>query len=394
MYFPVKSGSALWWVDSGDLLQNSLPQTVSPVPSSVNRVSVIDQIATVVRNGILDGEWSVGWLPGERRLSEDLGVGRNSLRAALRILEAEDIIEIIPKQGVRIARRTPRPVTRGKHVVGLLSPAPIETVYPRKILYINALRDQLAKDGYILNYYYGNQYLRTGSEKAMRRLVEKEQCDCWMLVASNKVVQNWFWRNNISCLIAGSCHKGIELPFVDIDYKALCRHAVLTLRRLGHRNIVYLTPTPELAGDIQSETGFLEGLEGTVGDNPVEGNILYLDPNVDHAVHAVNRLMEKHSRPTALLVNNAFQYLTVFNALIQRGLRVPNDVSLICRGSENFLSYLKPSPARYEQSAIQFAGKLFRNIKKLIHNPSIKPKSISLTPEFVEGGSITYPEPE
>ena len=162
----------------------------------------------------------------------------------------------------------------------------------------------------------------------------------------------------------------------------------------GNLAKVHLRTGPAGYGDIQSETGFLEGLEGTVGDKPVAGSILYLDPTADQSVHAVNRLMEKRSRPTALLVNNAFQYLTVFSTLTQRGLSVPNDVSLICRGSENFLSYLKPSPARYEQSAIQFAGKLFRNIKKLIHNPSIKPKSILLTPEFVEGGSITYPEPE
>lgn len=363
------------------------------MPLTVDRVSVIDQTATVIRDGILNDEWR-GWLPGERRLSKDLGVGRNSLRSALKILELEGMINIIHRQGVRIIGNTSKLTTKKSHVVGVLSPSPIETVYPRKILYIDALRDRLAKDGYILKYYDGNQYFKTGSEKAVQRLVEQEQCDCWMLVASNKAVQNWFSSNNISCLIAGSCHRGIDLPFVDVDYRALCRHAVVTLRRLGHRNIVYLTPPPLLAGDIRSETGFLEGIHECFGENPAAGSLLHLDSSFDHIVYVVNRLMKKRSRPTAILINNAFQYLTVFSALTQGGFRIPNEVSLICRGSEYFLRYLRPTPARYEQNPIMFAGKLYRNIKRLIHNPSIKPKSILLIPDFVEGGSISHRESE
>ena len=363
------------------------------MPLTVVRISVIDQTAAVIRDAILNNEWR-RWLPGERRLSKDLGVGRNSLRAALKILEMEGMIKIIHRQGVQIIGNTSKRTTKKSHVVGVLSPSPIETVYPRKILYIDALRDRLAKDGYILKYYDGNHYFKTGSEKTVQRLVEQEQCDCWMLVASNKAVQNWFSSNNISCLIAGSRHQGIDLPFVDVDYQALCRHAVVTLRRLGHRNIVYLTPPPLLAGDVRSETGFLEGINECFGDNPAVGNIVHLDPSVDHIEHTVNRLMKQRSRPTAMLINNAFQYLTVFSALTQRGLRVPNEVSLICRGSEYFQRYLRPTPARYEQSPFLFAGKLYRNIKKLIHNPSKKPKPILLIPDFVEGGSISHRELE
>ncbi len=360
------------------------------MPLKVDRVSVIDQTVAVIRNGILDGEWS-GWLPGERRLSKDLGVGRNSLREALKILETEGRIKIIHRQGVRINRNASKLASKKSHVVGVLSPSPIETVYPRKILYIDALRARLAKDEYVLKFYDGKQYFKTGSEKAIQRLVQQERCDCWMLVASSKAVQNWFWSNNISCLIAGSCHQGIDLPYIDVDYQALCRHAVVTLRRLGHRNIVYLTPPPLLAGDIRSETGFLQGINQRFGDNSAVGNIVHLDPSVDRIIHTVNRLMKQRSKPTAMLINNAFQYLTVFSALTQRGLRVPNEVSLICRGSEYFQRYLRPTPARYEQSPILFAGKLYRNIMKLIHNPSIKPKSILLIPDFVEGGSIANP---
>lgn len=358
------------------------------MPLTVDRISVIDQTAATIRKGILGGEWK-GRLPGERRLSRDLSVGRNSVRVALKILESEGMVEILPKRGVQIMSNEARPARKRNLVVGMLSPSPMEIVYPRQILWIDSLRDQLAKAGHILKYYSGHHYFRTGPDKAVQKLVEQESCDCWVLVASNKAVQEWFWSNQIPCLIAGSCHQGIDLPFIDVDYQALSRHAVLTLRRLGHRNIVYLAPVPQLAGDIQSETGFLEGLEGVVGGNAAEGTILNLENSVERTSFALNRLMKQRNMPTALLINNPFQYLTVFSTLTEMGLQVPHDVSLICRGSEHFLSYLKPSPVRYEQNPIEFADRLFRSIRKLINNPSIKARSVLFMPDLVEGDSIS-----
>jgi DNA-binding LacI/PurR family transcriptional regulator len=356
----------------------------------VDRISLIDQTAKAVREGILAGDWTE-WLPSERSISHDLGVGRNTLRAALRILVAEGLIHSVPRQGIRIARNASKPAARRNLVVGVLSPSPIEVAYPRKIIWIDALRDQLARDGYILKYYSGNQFLRAGPERAIERLVKQERCDCWMLVASTHTVQNWFMQNGIPCQIAGSCHPGIDLPFVDIDYRAVCRHAVVTLWRSGHQKVIYLTPPPQLAGDIRSETGFLQGVKECFGARRAAGSIEYTESSVEPTVHAVNRLMRRSSRPTALLVNNPFQYLAVFSALAKLGLGIPEEVSLICRGADHFLSYLTPAPARYVQNPLQFAGKLFQSIRKVINNLPLKERGVLLMPDYLEGGSVSRP---
>jgi DNA-binding LacI/PurR family transcriptional regulator len=357
----------------------------------VDRVSLIHQTAKVVRDGIVAGEW-VDWLPSERSISNDLGVGRNTLRAALRILEVEGLIQSVPRQGIRIASNARQPVASRNLVVGVLSPSPIEVAYPRKIIWIDALRDQLSRDGYILKYYFGNQFLRAGAQRAVERLVKQERCDCWMLVASTRPVQQWFMQHGIPCQVAGSCHPGIDLPFVDIDYRAVCRHAVVTLWRLGHPKVVYLTPRPQLAGDILSETGFLDGIKECFGVRRAAASIVYTESTVGHTVQVLNRLMRRHSRPTALLVNNPFQYLTVSSTLFKMGFSIPDDVSLICRGADHFLSYLQPTPACYLQNPLQFAGKLFNSIRKLINNLPLKEQGVLLMPDFVEGASIARPD--
>jgi len=354
----------------------------------VDKVSLISQTAKVVREALAAGEWS-DWLPSERNIANDLGVGRNTLRAALKILEAEGLLYSVPRQGIRLARKAGKPAAKRNLVVGVLSPSSIEVAYPRKIIWIDALREQLARDGYMLKYYYGNQFSRVGFERAIQRLVKQERCDCWMLVASTHAVQEWFRNNGIPCQIAGSCHPGVDLPFVDIDYRAVCRHAVMTFRRQGHVNIVYVTPPPQLAGDICSETGFLEGLKDCPGFDRASGGIEYMESAVDYTGPAVHRLMKKVPRPTALLLNNPFQYLAVFSTLTKLGIRIPEEVSLICRGADHFLSYLTPTPARYVQNPVQFSGKLFQSIKKLINNLPLNERGIFLMPDFVEGGSVS-----
>ena len=355
---------------------------------NLDRVTVIDQAANAVRKGILAGYWQER-LPGERRLCKELQVGRNTLRAALGQLQSDGLIEIIPGQRTRILQKVEKPSDQSQLKVGLLSPGPIELLFPRQILWIDKLRSRLAGEGHLLKSYHGQQFFQRDPGNAILRLIRQESCSCWILVSSSKAIQEWFESNSVPCLVAGTCHHGIDLPFVDIDYQALCRHAATTLLRLGHRQIAYLTPPPRLAGDIHSEKGFLEGINTRKPDSTAHGEILHVELSPGQIVNAVTRLIKRNNRPSALLVHNALQYLSVFSVLAQTGLRIPGDISLICRESENFLQFLDPVPARYTHDPVEFAKKLSRIIGKLTTQSPILQKSNLLMPEYVDAASVS-----
>ena len=64
-----------------------------------------DQIAAAVRRGIAAGELAVGDpLPPAAELGEALGVDRNTVLAAYRMLRTDGILEFRRGRGVRIAR--------------------------------------------------------------------------------------------------------------------------------------------------------------------------------------------------------------------------------------------------------------------------------------------------
>jgi LacI family transcriptional regulator len=354
----------------------------------LNRATVIDQVAAAVRTGLGRGEW-VDWLPGERRLCEDLHVARNTLRAALRQLEHEGLLEIVPGQGAKVLVKATATPQKESHV-GFLCPLPLERLRPRQALWIDWLRARLAEDGTLLRVFHGHHYFRANAGSVLGRLVEKERCGCWILVLSSKTTQQWFERNRVPCVLAGTCHEGVNLSFVDLDSRATCRHAVSTLLRLGHRRIAYLAAPPETAGDLLSEVGFREAIDALSG---AVGAVVHHRPGRRALALAVRRLMDRADPPTAILVRESYAYLTAFSVLLQLGKRVPEDVSLISREADIFLTFVEPEPACYVQDPQLFARKLARLTQRLLHDPAAAPQRVLLIPQLSRGASVRSVEP-
>jgi DNA-binding FadR family transcriptional regulator len=77
------------------------------VRKSVKRTSAVDAIVHDVRAMIESGALKVGdGLPGERDLAAQLGVSRNTVREAIKRLEAYGIVETKQKDGARIVNRS------------------------------------------------------------------------------------------------------------------------------------------------------------------------------------------------------------------------------------------------------------------------------------------------
>lgn len=84
----------------------------APAPDLSMRVATVAapvrrQVAKVLREAITSGRFGPGQRLVEKELCELLGVSRPSVREALRELESEGLIEIIPNRGPLVKRLTP-----------------------------------------------------------------------------------------------------------------------------------------------------------------------------------------------------------------------------------------------------------------------------------------------
>jgi DNA-binding GntR family transcriptional regulator len=75
--------------------------------SALPRVSAVDALVLVLRERIVDGELAPGERLVERELVERYDVARHTLRAALRVLQAEGLVVIEPNRGARVASLDP-----------------------------------------------------------------------------------------------------------------------------------------------------------------------------------------------------------------------------------------------------------------------------------------------
>lgn len=74
---------------------------------SLERFSTVDSLTSVLRTRILDGELAPGLRLVERELVGEYDVARHTLRASLRVLSTEGLVELIPHRGAQVV--SPRP---------------------------------------------------------------------------------------------------------------------------------------------------------------------------------------------------------------------------------------------------------------------------------------------
>ena len=360
-----------------------------PLPSLPPRVSLAAQVTSCLRTAIAEGRWR-DWLPAERALGEALQVSRSTLRLALEQLAREGVVRAEHGAGHRILASHPLRSTPPSRDVALLTPEPLERLRPSQTLWIDELRALLAEQGSRLSIVHGRAYGRDEPGPALARLVRQRPHGCWVLLLASAGCQRWFAQRGLPAVVAGTCHEGVDLPYRDIDHRATCRHAAGVLLGRGHRRIALVCPRTRFAGDLESEAGFLEGV-GRGGRDDSRGMLCRHAGTPAGLMRALGLLMAGPRRPTGLVVVNAHHSLTVVSGLARLGWRVPEDVSVLSRDDDPFLSFLVPPLARYAAQPREFARSVVRPVKELLAGGPAVVRAAWSMPRFEPGASVAPP---
>ena len=361
-----------------------------PLPQ---RQSLVAQTVAFLKAQIETGEWR-DWLPSERSLCRHLQVSRNTLRGALAELRKEGRVRAVHGAGNQIivdaSPRVARPASVRAHDVALLTPDPIERLRPMQSLWIDDMRALLGERDIKLRVFHGQQYFGANAGPALQKLVARNPHGCWILMLAGEHVQRWFSRNHVPSIVAGSTFPDIDLPFRDLDHRAMCRHAAGVLLGLGHRRLVMLTQKSTRAGDLESEAGFQEGVQQSRHPGATAA-VIHHDGTVGGIARALDRLRKIEHAATGLLVMQPHFYLAAAGRLAQARVRIPQDISMISRDDDPFLAFVVPAPARYVVSRHGMAKALLRPVLELLAGDRVTQRAARIMPEFFRGESIAAP---
>ena len=222
--------------------------------------------------------------------------------------------------------------------------------------------------------------------RRIARMVREIKVDGWIVMAGSRELLEWFAEGKLPVFALFGRRRGLPIAGAGPDKPPVYAEVVGHLAGMGHRRIVLLTralrrmPVPGA-----SEQAFLDALrEAGVEIGP------YHLPDWKETVagfHGRLSSLFEVTPPTALLVDEAQFMIATLQFLARRGLRVPEDVSLVCTDDEPLLGWCLPgiSHIRWDRRLVVrrmvgWVGSLSRGEKD--------ERQVLVPAEFVAGGTV------
>jgi len=357
--------------------------------ASPKRNLLSTQAADTIRHALAENVWR-DQLPSERKLCEILQISRPTVRTALRILAGEGLFIIQQGRRNRLLLSPETKQVTTKMLVGLITHEPLSKMSFSSYETISKTRALLSEQGFKTIVLVCPRRGLNAQKKRLEEFLQQNTLACFVLLSVSKEIQTWFLERSLPAFVLGSCHPGIELPSLDIDYRAVCRHAAGVLIAMGHRNIAFLLPDWLAAGDSASEEGFLEAAQQ---NNPhkVELTVLRHNGAAEQVCKKLDSLLRSNNPPTGLLIARPRFTLAAILHLLKSGIRVPEKLSLIARDYDPLFESVSPMLAHYSLSNSSMAQRICRTILRLAKQHSSKPTNTLLFPNFVKGHSVSAP---
>lgn len=190
------------------------------------------------------------------------------------------------------------------------------------------------------------------------------------------------------------------LPVVTVDYVYNDRIAVMSdniagmesllsyIYAQGHREIAYIYGEESMvtANRLSAYYRFYEKKGMTVREELLQRG-KYRDSYT--AGILTNQILEQSSPPTCILYADDFSAIGGMNAIKNKGLRIPDDISIAGYDGIMMASQLEPRLATYRQDTVGIGSLAAKQLISLIENPKATPISqYVMNGELITGGSV------
>ena len=343
-------------------------------------LSVSAQAAAHIRAEVERGRWN-GSIPGVYRLAIELGVNRKTVEAALRQLEHEGLLIGQGKGRKRLIVRQGGKPTRPMKIAVLLY-EPVD----RQLEYIVELQHALADDGHSVIVASKSLTELKMDVKRVSQLVKQTAADAWIILAGSREVLQWFCEQPKPAFALFGRWEGLPIAAAGPDKVPAFVEATNRLVGLGHRRVVLIARRvrrlPELG---RSERSFLD----TLIANGLKGSDFNL-PDWEETPEGVQELLSSLFRvtpPTAMIVEEAPFFAAVLQFLAGRGVRVPQQVSVICTDADPTFTWCTPSISHIRWDSAPLVRRIVRWAAR-VGKGRKDVKQTGVPAEFIVGGTI------
>lgn len=310
----------------------------------LNRITLADQIAEYIRNGIYDGIWTTR-LPGILALSKQLSVSKDTLRQALVILEKEGVL-LTCKAGKPRVISGKRLLNKDNLRVAILLEEPWQNNNAFSLEMLTGIKSSIELEGHTC-IFAEKSLKKIANITDLEALVNRTQANAWIIYGGDRHTLEWFGKTQVPTLAIGGRCTGLPIASTYTDITNAMTNTVDLIVNKGHRRIVLVCgsvwrePSPGISAQIFINRLRFHGIK-TSGFNI---------PSWVESPSGFHELMSSlfaTTPPSALIFTEPNFCVAGLIFLAQNNLRVPNDVSVVSILPEPSLSLHKPVIAHFE----------------------------------------------
>ncbi len=353
-------------------------------------------IETWIRNRIADGVLVPGEkLPSESQLCAQFGVSRNAVRLAIRTLIREGIVQSI--RGVGTFCRTPRPLSSLSANIGLVEYFIGSYIYPEVI---RGCYNTLSRKGYALLLNQSEYNLE--QERAVLLELRRKKVGGIIIAPiygagdrSNARLLEEMQDEGIAVVLCDDYFPGRNFSSVTLDYARCGEMAAAHLWKKGHRRIGIFYQK-----DFLIKANRMKGVIEYLGRQEAPVNAAWMvgfngqGPRSEAATAAERFLKTSKELPSAVVCGNDEDALRLIEAAERRGMRIPEDLSVVGFDNSNIAQLEKVSLTSVDHPSFMIGEKAASILLDKLYHPETKfiTRTV-ITPTLVERSSVFNIEP-
>jgi len=313
-------------------------------------------------------------LPGERALAKEYGFSYMTIRKAVENLVAEGLLYKIPMKGTFVADRKPRKKTK---IIGYFLDSSIVAglTSPYYSLIFNALQQQATKHGYSLIYF--TDIGDSSSYKHMNN-IDGAIISCFPRI--EHIVHEI--NEHIPVVVIDNSSSDKTIPSIIIDNFNAVRASVNYLCSIGHKRIGFITGLENSDVGKNRYAGYRSGLSNH-GLKMNEKLVFRGDYSFESGAKGADYFLSLKNPPTAIMCANDAMAIALIRQVVQRGLNVPDDISVIGFDDIAVASQISPALTTLAAPIDKITELACNMLISLINGEKSENKHIALPAELV-----------
>ncbi|ADL50158.1 LacI family DNA-binding transcriptional regulator [Clostridium cellulovorans] len=265
--------------------------------------------------------------------------------------------------------------------IGVMIPDISNPFYPEVIRGIEDVANKYSYSIFLLN----TDRSREKEQKCLSVLQEK-MVDGAILMSFSVPEEIKNHINNIPIVLISSIPKNTEFVTVRIDNEEAAYEAVNHLCKFGHKDIVMIS------GPLSDENAAIPRVQGYMRamlDNGIKfssENIVDGDFSSEWGYIAMKKILEREKIPTAVFTHSDNLAIGAIKAIMEKGLRIPEDISIVGFDGIASSEYIYPGITTIKQPRYEMGAMGMETLVKLINGVETK-KLIKMDVQLVERNS-------